>query len=144
MEYRIVWSLNGWTDGELVVEWMVEDLNWQTKVKAAGETQVLLMDGHLNPPSRPHSKKLGSAHSILTWSLHSSQSWTSSQLLSTHSWSQFPALFVPSWLYSTTMISLLLTVPQVLAHMCLCLSSWYYYSCLSFKLMCQIAILNLC
>ena len=46
MDYRIACSLNGWTDGELAVEWMVKDFNRQTKEKADGKTQVLLMDRH--------------------------------------------------------------------------------------------------
>lgn len=46
MDYRIACSPNGWTDGELAVEWMVEDFDRQTKEKADGKTQVLLMDGH--------------------------------------------------------------------------------------------------
>ena len=46
MEYRIACSLNGWTDGELAVEWMVEDFDRQTKEKADGKTQVLLMYRH--------------------------------------------------------------------------------------------------
>jgi hypothetical protein len=46
MDYRIACSLNGWTDGELAVEWMVEDFDRQTKEKADRKTRVLLMDGH--------------------------------------------------------------------------------------------------
>lgn len=46
MDYRIACSPNGWTDGELAAEWIVEDFDRQTKEKAAGETRVLLMDGH--------------------------------------------------------------------------------------------------
>jgi len=46
MDYRIACSPNGWTDGELAVEWMVEDFDRQTKEKADGKTRVLLMDGH--------------------------------------------------------------------------------------------------
>ena len=38
MDYRIACSLNGWTDGELAVEWMVEDFDRQTKEKADGKT----------------------------------------------------------------------------------------------------------
>ncbi|KAF8221739.1 DDE-domain-containing protein, partial [Tricholoma matsutake] len=37
---------NGWTDGGLALEWMKKDFDPQTKEKAAGETRVLLMDGH--------------------------------------------------------------------------------------------------
>jgi hypothetical protein len=44
--YRISHSPNGWTDGDLAFEWMVEDFDRQTKDKANGETRVLLMDGH--------------------------------------------------------------------------------------------------
>lgn len=39
-------SENQWTDGKLAAEWIVKDFDRQTKDKAAGETQVLLMDGH--------------------------------------------------------------------------------------------------
>jgi hypothetical protein len=39
-------SENGWTDGNLALEWMKKDFDPQTKDKAAGETWVLLMDGH--------------------------------------------------------------------------------------------------
>ena len=46
MDYRIACSPNGWTDGELAVEWMVEDFDRQTKEKADGKTRVRLMDGH--------------------------------------------------------------------------------------------------
>jgi hypothetical protein len=46
MDYRIACSLNDWTDGELAVEWMVEDFDRQTKEKADGKTRVLLMDRH--------------------------------------------------------------------------------------------------
>lgn len=44
--YRISHSPNGWTDGDLAAEWIVEDFDRQTKDKAAGKTRVLLMDGH--------------------------------------------------------------------------------------------------
>ncbi|KIK01980.1 hypothetical protein K443DRAFT_39572, partial [Laccaria amethystina LaAM-08-1] len=37
---------NGWTDGGLAQDWMMKDFDPQTKEKAAGETRVLLMDGH--------------------------------------------------------------------------------------------------
>ncbi|KIM43647.1 hypothetical protein M413DRAFT_68926, partial [Hebeloma cylindrosporum] len=37
---------NGWTDGGLAFDWMTKDFDQQTKDKAAGETRVLLMDGH--------------------------------------------------------------------------------------------------
>lgn len=37
---------NGWTDGEIALEWMKNDFNPATKEKAAGQTRVLLMDGH--------------------------------------------------------------------------------------------------
>ncbi|KZP05769.1 DDE-domain-containing protein, partial [Athelia psychrophila] len=40
------YSPNGWTDGELATEWIVRDFDRQTKEKAAGETRVLLLDGH--------------------------------------------------------------------------------------------------
>ena len=46
MDYKITCSLNSWTDGELAVEWMVEDFDRQTKEKADEKTRVLLMDGH--------------------------------------------------------------------------------------------------
>src|SRR3954466_2433746 len=39
-------SLNGWTDGELALQWMTKDFDAQTKEKAASRTRVLLMDGH--------------------------------------------------------------------------------------------------
>lgn len=44
--YSICYSPNGWTDGELATEWIVRDFDRQTKEKAAGETRVLLLDGH--------------------------------------------------------------------------------------------------
>lgn len=44
--YRISDSTNGWTDSDLVLEWMVEDFDCQTKDKVAGKTRDLLMDGH--------------------------------------------------------------------------------------------------
>jgi hypothetical protein len=37
---------NGWTDGELAAQWIVRDFDRQTRDKAAGETRVLLLDGH--------------------------------------------------------------------------------------------------
>lgn len=43
---RLCVSENGWTDGELALEWMVKDFDPQTHEKAGGETRVLLMDGH--------------------------------------------------------------------------------------------------
>jgi len=46
IDYRIACSPYGWTDGELAVEWMIEDFYRQTKEKVDRETQVLFMDGH--------------------------------------------------------------------------------------------------
>ncbi|KZP27731.1 hypothetical protein FIBSPDRAFT_948310 [Athelia psychrophila] len=37
---------NRWTNGELAAKWIVKDFDRQTKDKAAGKTQVLLMDDH--------------------------------------------------------------------------------------------------
>jgi DDE superfamily endonuclease len=39
-------SPNGWTDGELALQWMIKDFDVQTREKAAGQTRVLLLDGH--------------------------------------------------------------------------------------------------
>ncbi|GBE85902.1 DDE-domain-containing protein [Sparassis crispa] len=39
-------SPNGWTDGELGLQWMIKDFDAHTKEKAGGRTRVLLMDGH--------------------------------------------------------------------------------------------------
>lgn len=44
--FRICYSLNGWTDGELATQYIVHDFNAQACDKANGEAQVLLMDGH--------------------------------------------------------------------------------------------------
>jgi hypothetical protein len=43
--YSIAHSPNGWTDTEIAIEW-IKDFDKQTKFKAAGETRVLLLDGH--------------------------------------------------------------------------------------------------
>ena len=44
--FRICYSPNGWTDGELATQYIVHDFNAQTHDKVNGEAQVLLMDGH--------------------------------------------------------------------------------------------------
>src|SRR3954447_26177835 len=46
MEYSIAHSPNGWTDGELGLQWIIKDFDAQTREKAKGRTRVLLMDGH--------------------------------------------------------------------------------------------------
>ena len=46
ISFRIAHSPNGWTDGELAARWIVDDFDRQTREKAAGETRVLLLDGH--------------------------------------------------------------------------------------------------
>ena len=43
---RICVSENGWTDGELALQWIMKDFDPQTRAKAAGETRVLILDGH--------------------------------------------------------------------------------------------------
>ena len=37
---------NGWTDGSLALDWIQKDFESQMREKAAGETRVLIMDGH--------------------------------------------------------------------------------------------------
>ncbi|THU83855.1 DDE-domain-containing protein, partial [Dendrothele bispora CBS 962.96] len=39
-------SENGWTDGELALQWMIKDFDPQTRESANGKTRVLFMDGH--------------------------------------------------------------------------------------------------
>lgn len=51
---RLGYSANGWTDGELAAQWIVCNFDRQTQDKAAGETRVLLLDGH----SSHHTPKL--------------------------------------------------------------------------------------
>ena len=43
---RMCLSVNGWTDSEIVLEWMKKDFEPSTREKAGSCTQVLLMDGH--------------------------------------------------------------------------------------------------
>jgi hypothetical protein len=43
---RLCHSPNGWTDGELALLWLKNDIDPATKEKAAGEMRVLLLDGH--------------------------------------------------------------------------------------------------
>ena len=43
---RIGYSPNGWMDGKLACEWIEKEFDKQTKVKAGGQIQVLLLDGH--------------------------------------------------------------------------------------------------
>ncbi|RXW20847.1 hypothetical protein EST38_g5024 [Candolleomyces aberdarensis] len=37
---------NGWTDGELAGQWIEHNFDHQTKYKAAGQPQILLLNGH--------------------------------------------------------------------------------------------------
>ena len=37
---------NGWTDGSLALDWIQKDFEPQMREKAAGQTHVLIMDGH--------------------------------------------------------------------------------------------------
>jgi hypothetical protein len=46
VQWSFAHSLNGWTDGELALQWMIKDFDEQMKEKADGCTHVLLMDGH--------------------------------------------------------------------------------------------------
>ncbi|KDQ54526.1 hypothetical protein JAAARDRAFT_83974, partial [Jaapia argillacea MUCL 33604] len=39
-------SPNGWTDGELALNWIEKDFDAQTREKANGGTRLLIMDGH--------------------------------------------------------------------------------------------------
>ena len=43
---RFAHSPNGWTDGELALQWMVDDFDAQTVVKANGDPRALFLDGH--------------------------------------------------------------------------------------------------
>lgn len=43
---RLCHSENGWTDGQLALTWIKKDFNPQTRQKAAGKKQMLLMDSH--------------------------------------------------------------------------------------------------
>lgn len=43
---RFAHSPNGWTDGELALQWLEKDFDAKTKEKANGRTHILLMDGH--------------------------------------------------------------------------------------------------
>lgn len=44
--HRIAISPNGWTDGELALQWLRNDFNAKTKEKADGRTRILIVDGH--------------------------------------------------------------------------------------------------
>ena len=43
---RFAHSPNGWTDGELTLQWMIDDFDAQTVVKTNGDPQALFLDGH--------------------------------------------------------------------------------------------------